>query len=61
MATKQEIAVQRAVKKAKKTLSHVSHSMKLEDQGIDEKEENTQLNEMVEALLRGSLKHLWDE
>jgi predicted DNA-binding mobile mystery protein A len=50
-----------AIKKAKKMVSQVSHSMKLEDQGIDEKETEIQLKETVESLLFGSLKHLWDE
>lgn len=52
---------QQAIKKAKIYMAHVSQSMSLENQSVDKKETEVQLKETVEALLSGSLKHLWDE
>jgi predicted DNA-binding mobile mystery protein A len=50
---------ERARDLAKKQLSRVSRSMKLEAQGVGEKETNRQLEELTEELLRGSSRKLW--
>jgi len=38
----------------------VSHSMRLEDQGVSEKMEDSELDRRVEKLLAGNPKALWD-
>jgi predicted DNA-binding mobile mystery protein A len=55
------ILKQQAIKKAKKAIANVSHTMKLENQSVEKKEAEIQYRETVETLLSGSLKHLWDE
>jgi len=50
---------QRAEEIADRRLSAVSHSMKLEGQGVTEKETARQRARMVDELLRGSGRKLW--
>lgn len=45
---------------AEQQLKRVSHSMKLEDQGVNAREEKRQLEQLTDELLRGSPKNLWD-
>lgn len=46
---------------AKKKVEYVAHSMKLENQGVDDKEIKEEIDELKEQLLHGPEKHLWDE
>ena len=45
---------------ANRRLRHVAHSMKLEAQGISDTEERRALDRLVEELLNGSPKKLWE-
>lgn len=45
---------------ATELLRTVSHSMKMENQGVSEKEEARQLERQIQKLLSGNPKHLWD-
>lgn len=55
-----EIRRDRARTIAEKQLRRVSHSMKLEDQSVDAREEQRQLERLIRGLLQGSPKKLWD-
>jgi predicted DNA-binding mobile mystery protein A len=55
-----QIRRDRAREKALRSLRTVSHSMKLEDQGVNAKEEKRQLEIMIERLLAGNPKKLWE-
>lgn len=55
-----EIRRDRAVMVARRLLKRVSHSMKLEDQGVNKRMEESELNRRVEKLLMGNPKDLWD-
>jgi predicted DNA-binding mobile mystery protein A len=57
----QETIEQQATKKAKSHLKPVAYSMALEEQAVTGKESQEQLNELIEMLLSGSMRHLWDE
>lgn len=57
----EEMLKQQATKIATQILHQVSHSMSLEDQGVDKKEAQAQLNDMINELLMGNLKHLWED
>lgn len=50
---------QRAEIVAREQLARVSHTMKLEDQGISEQREKKQLTRLVDDLLAGSWRKLW--
>ncbi|MBI4203835.1 MAG: mobile mystery protein A [Betaproteobacteria bacterium] len=45
---------------AERQVKRVSHSMKLEDQGVGAREEKRQLEQLTDELLRGSPRKLWD-
>ena len=45
---------------AKRQLRHVAHSMKLEAQGIGDTQEQRAIDRMVEELLNGNPKKLWE-
>ena len=51
---------ERAYAIASRRLRHVAHSMKLEAQGINDTEEKRALDRMVEELLNGNPKKLWE-
>jgi predicted DNA-binding mobile mystery protein A len=55
-----EIMRERAREKARARLRAISHSMKLEDQGVGPKEEARQLEILTQRLLAGSPKKLWE-
>ena len=55
-----EMRRDRALAIAKRQLRSVSHSMKLEAQGITDTEEQRALNRLVEELLNGNPKKLWE-
>ena len=46
---------------AKRQLRSVSHSMKLEDQGLTAQQQKRQEDELVKDLLYGSLRNLWKD
>jgi len=54
-----ELVRQRAEVVAREQLARVSHTMKLEDQGISEQKEKKQLARLVDDLLAGSWRKLW--
>ena len=45
---------------ALRQLQPVAHSMKLEDQGLSKKEEERQLTLLIQKLLAGNPKRLWE-
>lgn len=55
-----EIQRDRARLLAEALMKPVSHSMKLEDQSISKREEKRQRERLVQALLQGKPKKLWD-
>ncbi len=55
-----ELRRARARARAERQLKRVSHSMKLEDQGVSARTEKHQLHQLTDELLRGSPKKLWD-
>jgi predicted DNA-binding mobile mystery protein A len=50
----------RAMEMARAQLGRVSHSMKLEEQGLNPESEQNALNRRADRLLSGSPKKLWD-
>ena len=44
---------------SQRLLKRVSHSMKLEDQGVSKRMEKSELDRRIEKLLRGSRRALW--
>lgn len=50
----------RACAVARRRLHPVSHSMKLEEQGVSPKEEERQLELLIQRLLAGNPKQLWE-
>ncbi len=50
-----------AKKIAKQHMQRVSHTMQLENQGIDVKHQEELEKELIDSLLRGSSKRLWEE
>lgn len=56
----EELLRDRARALADKQLKRVSHSMKLEAQGVASREEKLQLERLTEELLRGSPRKLWE-
>lgn len=55
------ILKERAEKIATQKLQNVSHSMALEDQKVEFSQQQEQWNDLVNTLLDGAPKHLWDE
>ncbi len=56
----EEIRREQARLVAQRLLKRVSHSMKLEDQAVSKKMEESELNRRIERLLAGNPKALWD-
>ncbi len=52
---------QKAREVARRRVQAVAHSMLLEDQIVDPKQLNEQVEELTKKLLDSSLKHLWEE
>lgn len=52
---------QQAELKADEQLQHVSHTMRLENQGLTTADEKRQRELLIDQLLRGNLRRLWDE
>lgn len=55
-----EMLRQQAEEKARSRLRTIAHSMRLEDQGVSPREEARQLEILVQRLLAGSPKKLWE-
>lgn len=56
----EEIVRQQAMKIAKKRLSRVDHSMKLELQGVSEEEQEKALKDLIDQILIEEPKNFWD-
>lgn len=56
----EQIRKDQAVKVALRQLKRVAHSMSLEDQGISDIEQKAELDRLVEKLLTGSPRKLWE-
>lgn len=57
--TLEQLVRERAEQVARRQHSRVSHTMRLEEQGLDERQEKRQLKRMVDSLLSGSRRALW--
>lgn len=57
----EDILHQQAETIAKKQVHYVSHSMKLEDQAVNQHEIDEEVDELVEELMRGPEKRLWED
>jgi predicted DNA-binding mobile mystery protein A len=57
----QAILQKQAKKVAKQQIQRVTHTMKLEDQGINLKSQEELEQEYIQLLLSGALKYLWEE
>ena len=55
-----ETLYQVAVRLSKEMLSQINHSMSLEDQGLTNEQLETAKKTLIEELLSGSLKKLWE-
>ena len=56
-----EIVMEQAKKTARKKVSYISHSMKLEDQSLTNQEIEKQIEELAIELLRTKPKQIWEE
>lgn len=56
----QDILKNQAIRVAQEEIEAVSHTMALEDQAIDPKEKEKQRQDLVEELLDGPVKKLWN-
>ena len=59
--TLHDILERQAKKVAKRILSRVTHTMELEEQGIDAKKMQQQFEDLIKELLEGNPKKLWSE
>src|SRR5258705_7657774 len=57
--TFEQLVIDRAEKLARKRVARVSHTMSLEDQGVEKKHQERQLRRVVDSLLAGSRRILW--
>jgi predicted DNA-binding mobile mystery protein A len=55
------LAQERAIKLAERRLSRISHSMALEDQGVDATDEQEQTRQLAQRLLEKSGSKLWED
>jgi len=55
------IVRQQAIKIAKKRLSRIDHSMKLELQGVSDDEQEEALNDLIDKILVEEPKNFWDQ
>ena len=55
------LAQERAIKLAQRRLSKTSHSMALEDQGVDAADEQEQIRQLAQHLLEKSGSKLWED
>ena len=59
-AALEELVRARARQKAAAMLTRVDHTMRLEDQGLEEGDKAAALDRLTDELLRGNPKRLWD-
>ena len=57
----EEIVQAQAMKIAKKRLNRIDHSMKLELQGLSDKEQEKALNDLIDKILVEEHKNFWDQ
>jgi predicted DNA-binding mobile mystery protein A len=57
----EDILRDRAAHVADRHLTHVNHTMALENQSLDRAGRNAERKRVIDELLRGNPKHLWDE
>lgn len=57
----EEMMLRKAEKIAKQRLSIISHSMELENQQVSKKEQERQIKELAQELLRTRPKEIWNE
>jgi len=57
----EEIVRQQALKIARKRLNRIDHSMKLELQGLSDKEQEKALNDLIDKILIEEPKNFWDQ
>jgi len=57
--TLEKLVLERAEAVASKQMKRVSHTMRLEDQSLDERQEKRQRERIVQSLLSGSRRRLW--
>lgn len=57
----EEIVREQAKKIAKKRLSRIDHSMKLELQGVSDEEQEKELNDLIDKILIEEPKNFWDQ
>jgi predicted DNA-binding mobile mystery protein A len=56
-----DILRERAIEKARKDIARLDHTMRLENQALRTADLDAERQRMVERLLSGSLRGLWDE
>jgi predicted DNA-binding mobile mystery protein A len=56
-----DILRDRAMQKAREDISRVDHTMRLENQALLESDLDAELQRMVDRIVAGSLRGLWDE
>lgn len=59
--TLEDVVREQAIKIAKKRLSRIDHSMKLEQQGISEEERQEALDDLMDKILIEEPKNFWDQ
>ncbi len=57
----EDIIEKQAAHVAKKKVEYIAHSMKLENQSVDNKEIKEEIEELKQQLLQGPEKGLWDD
>lgn len=57
----QKTLYNQAEKKANNSLNRISHSMQLENQGISAESQEELKKELIDSLLQGAYKHLWED
>jgi hypothetical protein len=55
----QDVVQEQAQAVAREQLGRVSHTMRLEEQGLNATQERRQFDRFVESLLSGSRRNLW--
>jgi len=56
-----DILRERAIIKARKTISRLDHTMRLENQAVLKSDLDAELQRMVDQIVSGSLRGLWDD
>lgn len=57
----EDIVKKQVAKVAKERFNRISHTMRLEDQGLSEKEKKKALKALEEELMRNMPKYIWDK